>query len=91
VRLRFAVPRVCARKWKQNLLSGILEEVQEQKDFLRRQGAQFNAEAHISTQPPPPREDTRLQGAHEDELRRRRAQPSPGRGPQAGLRKRRPS
>ena len=43
----------------------------------------------ISTQPPPPRENARLQVAHEDQCRRSRAQPPPRRGPQARLRQRR--
>ncbi len=78
--------------WKRILRSGILEETVIDADFFRgERGAQLDAEAHISTQPPPPREDPRVQGAHEDQIRRGRAQPSPRRGPQESFSKREPS
>ena len=54
----------------------------EAQSFCRRAGARSYAQAHISTQPPPPREDSRFPRAHEDQCRRRRAQPPPGRRPQ---------
>jgi hypothetical protein len=47
-----------------------------------------NAQAHIPTQPPSPREDARLPGPHEDQERSRRIEPSPRSRPQACLRER---
>ena len=58
-------------------------------DSLEETGAHFHAQAHISTQPPPPCKDTRLQGAHEDQGRRCRVEPPPCHWPQARCSQRR--
>lgn len=57
--------------------------------FSTETGAHFHAQAHISTQPPPPRQDSRISCAHEDQERGRGAEPPPRRGPQAGFSQRR--
>src|ERR1700733_11224282 len=58
-------------------------------DFLKVTGAQFHAEAHISTQPPPSFEGSRLPHSYENQERSCCSFPPPRQGPQARLRKRR--
>jgi len=55
--------------------AGILRDAAKAKISLRKTGAHFHAQAHISTQPPPPREDSRIPGAHEDQVGRSCHQP----------------
>ena len=52
-------------------------------------GAQFHAEAHISTESPQPLEDPRVSQPHEDQERSSRIVTSPRPGPQARLSERR--
>ena len=58
-------------------------------DSFKETGAHFYAQAHISTQPPPPCENTRVPGAHEDQGRRCRVEPPPCHWPQARCSQRR--
>src|ERR1035437_4588892 len=58
-------------------------------DSLEETGAHFHAQAHISTQPPPPCENARVPGAHEDQGRRCRVEPPPCNRPQARISQRR--
>jgi hypothetical protein len=59
------------------------------KDFRKAIGAQFHAEAHISAQPPPPFEGSRLPHSYENKERSRRSFSPPRQGPQARLGQRR--
>jgi hypothetical protein len=51
--------------------------------FHKNSGAQFHAEAHISTQPPSPLQSSRLSHSNEDQERSRRIVPAAREGPQA--------
>ncbi len=83
------IVRARAKRWIQIPACDILKAADKTEIFFEETGAGNHAQTHISTQPPPPCENTRVSGAHEDQGRRSRAQPPPRRRPQARVRQRR--
>jgi hypothetical protein len=72
-------------RWIPGRACGTLESCRQGADFIEETGAHFDAQAHISTQPPSPREEARIQGAYEDQERGRCVEPAPRGGPQARI------
>jgi ribonuclease P protein component len=76
------------RCWIPGSTFDILKSCRKGSDSKRVIGAHFYAQAHISTQPSPSRQDARLSFAHEDKIRGSGVEPSPRGRPQARLRQR---
>jgi len=85
------IPCVSPWGWIPGQASCKLNTCRQGADFTEEIGAHFHAQAHISTQPPPPREEARLPRPHENQERSCRVEPSPRRWPQACIRQRRAS
>jgi hypothetical protein len=88
-RLKSTPSRARRLRWIPRPASCKLNTCRQGADSIRKQERISNAQAHISTQPPPPREDTRLSRPHEDQERSCRVEPSPRRWSQACGRQRR--
>ncbi len=82
-RLRRENRRCAASRWIRGSTCDTLKICRQGVDST--QGAQSNAQADISTQPPPPCKEARVPGAHEDQGGSRRIEPPPRVRPQAGL------
>ncbi len=78
---RFHRPR--SSHWIPGATCCTLRICRQGADFSYETGAHYHAQAHISTQSPPPREDARVSRAHEDQERRSRVEPPPRYRPQA--------
>ena len=80
----FVIRRIARPQgWIPGSTCAILGTCRQGADFQEETGAHFHAQAHISTQPPQTREDSRFPRAYEDQERRSRVEPPPGHWPQA--------
>ena len=81
--------QVEAWRWIPGPASCKLKTCRQGPDFTTESGAHFDAQAHISTQPPSPREDARFSSPHEVQERSRGTEPPPRGRPQTRLSQRR--